>query len=97
VLCLEFIVVERGEKEKWCDVEGRVGVLSCSVPVVGRDGSVVLGVMGRLFFRRRFWGRLLIVVSGNSHCYGLDRRGLTVAWLPSLAGEAARPYRATSS
>jgi hypothetical protein len=61
VLCLEFIVVERGEKEKWCEVEGRVGVFG-SVPVVGRDGSVVLGVMGRLFFRRRFWGRLLIVV-----------------------------------
>ena len=68
MLCRELaLTVERGEKEEiaW-EVLGRSGVWG-ALPMRGdgvlreRSGEAVrgLGVMGRDFLRRRFWGRLL--------------------------------------
>ena len=79
MLCLELaFTVERGEKEEIaCEVLGRSGVWG-ALPMRGegvlrdRSGEVVrgLGVMGRDFLRRRFWGRLLCFVS----CWSLSFR-----------------------
>lgn len=67
MLCRELaLIVVRGEKNVF-EVVWRVGVWGDEEPMRGdgevRAWSVIrgLGVIGRLFFRRRFWGRLLEV------------------------------------
>lgn len=98
VLCRELaFTVDRGEKDKLCEVVGRVGVCGDEAPIRG-EGEVRawfvmrgLGVIGRLFFLRRFWGRLLEIISRRSLSCGTDVASLTF-WFPSLSGEVARYY-----
>lgn len=62
VLCREF-TVERGDEKRPCDVFGRVGVIG-DAP---RDAWSAAGVIGRLFFLRRFWGRLPLIYVSYCH------------------------------
>ena len=103
VLCRELaFTVDRGEKEMLCEVVGRVGVCGDEAPIRGegevRAGFMMrgFGVIGRLFFLRRFWGRFLKVVSRRSLSCGTDVASLTF-WSPSLSGEVARRCLSASS
>jgi hypothetical protein len=94
-------MVDRGE-ENACEVVGRVGVCGDEAPMRG-DGEVRnwfvmrgFGVIGRLFFLRRFWGRLLesgLVV----HLVAWYRDGPLTFWSPSLTGGVVRPCPSRSS